>query len=110
MSVYAVLPGLKQDVGIVADDVMFKVDPDAEGNLHLISELHISSTLESKNIHTLAGRLLTNHLHAVALQHTQGEWEVSTRLPDVGRPSTHDPRDVACSGVITTYRVSEGSL
>ena len=29
---------------------------------------------------------------------------VSTRLLDANRPSTHDPRDVACSGVITTYR------
>jgi hypothetical protein len=33
MSVYAALPGPKQDVGILADDVVFKEDTDAEGNL-----------------------------------------------------------------------------
>ena len=54
MSVYAALPGPKQDVGIVADDVMFKVDPDAEGNLHLISELIIQAPSRAKRfLHSL---------------------------------------------------------
>jgi|AntAceMinimDraft_12_1070368.scaffolds.fasta_scaffold37943_1 hypothetical protein len=34
MSVYAALPGPKQDVGIVADDFVFEEVPDAEDNLH----------------------------------------------------------------------------
>jgi hypothetical protein len=37
MSVYAALPGPKHDVEIVADDLVFEEDPDAEGNLHLTS-------------------------------------------------------------------------
>jgi len=45
-------------------------------------------------MHTLSGSLLTDRPHAVTLRHTQGEWEEFTRLPDAGRPSTHDTRDV----------------
>jgi hypothetical protein len=85
---------LKQDVGTVADDIVLKEDLDEEDELHLMHNSHNLSTLESKEIHKLAGRLFANHRHAVTLWYIQGEWKVSTRLLDAGRPSTHDSRDV----------------